>query len=229
MDYIGQELEIFKNATNWKNYYASKIKPYIKGDVLEVGAGIGINTQFLITQAIKSWDYVEPDTALCSQIKSNGIDPAIPQNIVNGTIESLPSNKKYDTIIYIDVLEHIEQSREEIVKVKNKLKPGGHLIILVPAFNFLYNEFDKNIGHFRRYDKTILKADINGILAQKELFYLDSLGFFASVANKWFLHKTLPTHQNINFWDKVIIPLSKITDVIFCKSFGKSLIGIYRN
>lgn len=228
MEYIGNELEIFRNAKNWKKYYAKNIKPFIKGDVLEVGAGLGINTEFMINSEVLTWDYVEPDPRLAASISSNGVSKSISRNIIVGTIDNVDPSTKYDSIVYIDVLEHIEQSKAEIIKIKAALKTGGYLVVLVPAYNFLFNEFDEKVGHFRRYTKVILKNEVNNELVQKKLFYLDSLGFFASLVNKLFLHKSLPSLKNILFWDKVIIPLSKISDVLFFRSFGKSLIGVYQ-
>ncbi len=226
--YIGNELELFKNATNWKTYFSSQINKYIYGDVLEVGAGIGINTSYLLNKnKVNSITCIEPDQVLCLQIKENHKKTFITSaDIINGTIQD--TNKTFDTIIYIDVLEHIEESKKEIEIIRSKLNKGGHLIILVPAFNFLYSEFDKRIGHFRRYNKKKLREETNQTLKEKKIFYLDSLGFFASLTNKLILKKSTPSEENIHFWDKKLIPMTKLIDKMICYTFGKSLIGIYQ-
>ena len=227
-NYIGNELELFKNATKWKKYFSKEIADFIYGDVLEVGAGIGINTNYLLNNnKINSITCIEPDPILCSKIKEYHKETNITASeIINGTIENV--NKTFDTIIYIDVLEHIEHSIDEIELIKKRLNPNGHLIILVPAFNFLYSEFDKRIGHFRRYNKKKLREEINQTLKEKKIFYLDSLGFFASLANKLILKKNTPSEKNIHFWDKKLIPFTKLFDKLICFTFGKSLIGIYQ-
>lgn len=231
IDYIGDELELFKNADNWKRYFSKHIAQYIKGDVLEVGAGIGINTSYLSAtkNEITSWSLLEPDEELASQITAYTDNVDIPnKSIINGTITSVQL-QRYDTIIYIDVLEHIEASKQEIELLKQCLKPGGHAIILVPAYNFLFNDFDRRIGHFRRYDKQLLLKDINKQLSVVHLFYLDSIGFFASLMNKLVLKKELPSPGNVHLWDKFMIPLSYVFDTLFFKSFGKSLIGVFKH
>ena len=89
VDYIGTELDLFKHATNWKKYFSKKLFPFIKGDVLEVGAGIGSNTKFLSAQkeSIDSWFFLEPDKNLASQIEANTADLNLPKKtIVNGVI-----------------------------------------------------------------------------------------------------------------------------------------------
>ena len=102
------------------------------------------------------------------------------------------------------------------------------LIILVPAYNFLYNDFDKAIGHYRRYSKKKLLREINDNFKTEKIFYLDSMGFFASLVNKFFLKKKLPSLDNIRFWDNYLVKLSLVFDILFLKRFGKSLIGIFR-
>jgi SAM-dependent methyltransferase len=226
-EYIGDELSLFENAINWKKYFSSKIKEFVKGDVLEVGAGIGINAEYLINSSVNSWCFLEPDINMTKQITINTKNLKLNnKRIINGCIDQI-IDQKFDTIIYIDVMEHIENPMVEIEKAKSRLNKKGNLIILVPAFNFLYSDFDKRIGHYRRYNKTMLKNEINGILSKKKLFYLDSIGFFASLANRVILKKSLPTINNIMLWDRLLVKLSKISDVLFLNFFGKSLIGIY--
>jgi SAM-dependent methyltransferase len=226
IDYIGTELELFKHAVNWKNYFSSSFREYIKGDVLEVGAGFGVNTSYLVTPACTSWTFVEPDSKLAGKIEDYTAGVTIPKKVIVGTTENVTSGT-FDTIIYIDVLEHIERSVEEIQKAKDLLKPGGHLIILVPAFQFLFNEFDTQLGHFRRYDKPLLRSEIKSRLTEKKLYYLDSCGLCASIANKLFLKKSNINLSQVKFWDNVLVRISKISDIITFRSFGKSLIGVY--
>jgi SAM-dependent methyltransferase len=227
MDYIGNELELFQHATNWKRYFSSAISKYIKGDTLEAGAGLGINTRYLINDRVTSWTFVEPDASLSSKIPANTSEISIPKKVITGTIDNIKT-EKFDTIIYIDVLEHIEKSKEEIMKIRDLLKPGGHMIILVPAYQYLFNEFDEKLGHYRRYNKSLLRSEVNSQLEEKELFYLDSCGLMASLVNKLFLKQAAINLSQVRFWDKVMVNISKVTDLLTLKQMGKSLIGVYQ-
>jgi hypothetical protein len=71
--------------------------------------------------------------------------------------------------------------------------------------------------------------EVAGKLKKEKLFYLDSIGFFASLANKLFLKKEMPSLGNILFWDRYLVSLSKFFDVLFLNQFGKSLIGVFKN
>jgi SAM-dependent methyltransferase len=225
-EYIGKELELFQLAKNWKAYFSSSLHKYISGKVLEVGAGIGTSSSYLVTKEATSWTFIEPDIKLAEKISDNTAGISIPKRIVTGTINDIQS-EKFDTIIYIDVLEHIDKSREEIRKANDLLNPSGHLIILVPAFQLLFSRFDKDLGHFRRYNKTLLRNEVNGTLAENKLFYLDSCGFLASLTNRFLTKQPIIHAIQLKFWDNCLIPLSKITDIICFHKFGKSLVGIF--
>ena len=131
--------------------------------------------------------------------------------------------------MYIDVIEHILDEQTELEIAQSFLKKGGHLIILVPAHNFLYNEFDQSIGHRRRYKKKMLRNLVPKQLEQQRLIYLDSLGLIASLANKLILKQSYPSLKQIRFWDRTIVPASKMIDTLSFYLIGKSLLGIWKN
>lgn len=228
--YIGNELELFSHAHNWKGYYRKPLSPFIRGEVLEVGAGIGETTAHLYNENVTTWLCLEPDASLANKIEKKINEKTLPANcrLQVGTTHSLSPNTFFDTIIYIDVIEHIEYDIQEIDRASALLKPGGHLIILVPAHQYLFSPFDKAIGHYRRYNKSRLQKVITYSLQKKKLFYLDSLGLLASLTNKWFLKKEYPTLKDVKFWDRIIIPVSKLIDPLIGYSTGKSLIGVWQ-
>ncbi len=221
--YIGEELQVFEYAKNWKKYFSTFLKPFIQGKTLEAGAGIGGTTSFLNNGQPTSWLCMEPDVELLKQIDQKIKLGLLPSNCksIGGTILDL--NETFDTIIYIDVIEHIENDRKEVSMAISKLNQGGHLIILVPAFNFLYSPFDKAIGHYRRYSKKMLRDIMPSEVVIKKLLYLDTAGFFSSLANKYFLKQNEPTKEQVLFWDRFLLKFSLVLDKIFFQQFGKSV------
>lgn len=227
ISYQGTELELFQKAVHWKQYLKEEIGPYLTGDVLELGAGIGANTKLFLysNPKITSWTCVEPDPKLANKIDKN---TSIPLSVVVGTLFNLTEKNKFDTAIYIDVLEHIENDREELLRLVQHLKPLGKLIILSPAHQFLFSSFDKKQGHHRRYNKKSLMSVIPSSFKEISIYYLDSLGILASLFNRLILNAESPTPIQIQLWDEQLVRVSKFMDPIFGKKFGKSILGIWR-
>ncbi len=227
--YPGDELSLFQHATNWKPYFFSRLMPYVKGDVLEAGAGLGANTKWLYNNKITHLVLLEPDTEMSLLLKEKVESDKTKKNItvINGTLNEV-TDQRFDAILYIDVLEHIEKDREEMMKAVSLLKPNGHLVVLSPAFQSLYSPFDKEIGHYRRYTKKQLRKITPRLLRLVKLQYLDSIGFFASAANRMMLKQSSPSIKQVHLWDKWMIPVSKFTDKLFFHSFGKSILGIWQ-
>lgn len=228
--YIGAELELFSAAKNWKKYIAQLITPYIHGDVLEPGAGIGANTRLFFNKNVSSWVLLEPDKNFCGILLKLLSSHKLPLicSVINGTTNDIKTTERFDTIIYIDVLEHIEDDKSEIVTATNLLKQNGKLILLSPAHNFLMSPFDKAIGHYRRYSKKMLLSIKDERLKTVKIMHVDSLGFFASLANKYFLKQQYPGKKQIAFWDNWMIPASKIIDRILFYGSGKTIIAVWK-
>jgi hypothetical protein len=224
--YPGQELVLFKDAVVWKKYLAKKIRPYLHGSVLEVGAGLGSTTKILNDGSASAWIMLEPDNRMFRFLNEKKNSLPLNTSIINGTIADVTI--KTDTILYIDVLEHIETDQSELSAAAAHLNYQGHLIALSPAFNFLYSEFDKAIGHFRRYTKKEIKKIGPASLELVASHYLDTAGFFASMANRILLHRPYPSGKQVQFWDKCLVPVSRITDRLFLYSFGKSILTIWK-
>ena len=223
--YIGSELELFKKARNWKAYWRARIAEFVRGDVLEVGAGIGANTQTLAGLAYDRWTCLEPDAVLAARIE---LPPGGRHKIVVGTIADLSADVKFDAILYIDVLEHIEDDRGEMARAADRLKPGGALIVMSPAHPFLFTPFDAAIGHFRRYTRATLQATAPVGLQVTKLVYLDAAGMLASAGNRMLLRSAMPTERQILTWDRLLVPVSRWIDPLFAGRVGKNVLGVWR-
>lgn len=228
--YIGQELTIFAHATNWKNYYTSIIQAYFGTRVVEVGAGIGATTLVMCDGSQDIWICLEPDPILRDKIDwliSNGKLPLCCRT-QGGFVSDLTQGNSFDTFIYIDVLEHIEDDYAELAAASDRLSLGGRLIVLSPAFNFLYSPFDRSIGHYRRYDKKMFQALTPKDCKIEKMMYLDSIGMVTSLVNRFILRQSMPTIEQILLWDQRIIPLTKWIDQLTGYKSGRSLLGIWR-
>ena len=223
--YIGNELELFQHATNWKKYFSSFFKKYVKGNVVEVGAGLGTTTPFIFNDKVSKYICIEPDEKLADEIINKINNQKLSQlcTVHKGVLAD--SNISLaDAIFYIDVIEHIKDDRIELLAATRTLKSGGFLCVLVPANPSDFSPFDKAIGHFRRYNKKMLLHAIPEELNIKWCRYVDSVGSISSKINKLFLKQEYPTKNQILFWDRILIPLSRLIDPLIGYSAGKSLL-----
>ena len=182
--YPGAELALFAQARNWKSYVKSEIDEYLVGDVLEIGAGIGGTTTALNDGSARRWLCLEPDQNQVNRLqlllgRHRGHAPVV----VAGSVAAFAQKPIFDCILYIDVLEHIEDDYLQIQTAAQLVRPGGHIVVLSPAHEWLFSEFDKNIGHRRRYNKRTLGKLMPSEWKKIKLKYLDSIGVFLSLGN----------------------------------------------
>jgi SAM-dependent methyltransferase len=227
--YEGGELDLFLAARNWKTYWSGKIRPHIGDNVLEVGAGFGANTPYLYGGARRRWVCLEPDAALAARIPEQLKDYPWAGNIETrvGTLRDIPEEERFDTLVYIDVLEHIEDDHGELRAAASRLAPGGKIIVLSPAHPKLFTEFDRAIGHFRRYTRASLRACTPPGTRLLQDYYLDAAGLMASSANRLLLHQSMPSARQIQFWDRWLVTNSRWLDPIFAYRLGKTVIGVW--
>jgi SAM-dependent methyltransferase len=228
--YPGGELSLFARAANWKSYYGKMIRPFLGEQVLEVGAGLGATGLALCKPHHRRWLCLEPDGALFGQLQEQLQHGELPPffQAIPGTIADLPPGEQVDTILYIDVLEHIEQDGAEVRQARERLRPGGFLVILAPAHPFLYSPFDRSIGHYRRYTRRSLSAAIPSGMECRLLRYLDSVGLFASLGNRLLLKQDAPSLKQILFWDRILVRGSRLVDRLLAYRLGKSVLGVWQ-
>ena len=227
-EYEGNELSLFSQATNWKAYLTAQLRPFIRGQVLEVGAGIGATTSALWTVAASQWIALEPDARLADQARAHFQARKLDGVMVReGTIASLEARESFDTILYVDVLEHIEADTAELQAAARHLRPGGHLIVLSPAHQWLFSPFDAAIGHVRRYDARRLKSVHLPGLALLRLRYMDAVGMTASLANRLLLRRSMPSAAQIAIWDRLLVPASRVVDPCVAFRVGKSILAVW--
>jgi SAM-dependent methyltransferase len=172
---------------------------------------------------------LEPDAALASRItellRSRDLPACCRLHV--GVLADLPAGEGlFDAILYIDVIEHIEDDAAELQRAYNRLAPGGAILIVVPAHQWLFSPFDKAIGHFRRYSRSRLRQVLPAGSHIQQLVYLDSVGLLASAANKLLLRQSYPTLGQIKFWDTTIVPVSRIADRVTGFALGKSVLAV---
>lgn len=223
--YPGGELELFAGARNWKRYLRRRIGPSVRGRVLEVGAGIGATTRALWDEGVEGWVLLEPDPRMVEGLRRAVDDGGLPARcrVVEGTLDAV-GDERFDCILYVDVLEHIERDREELERASARLAPGGRVVVLSPAHGWLFTDFDRALGHHRRYDLRALRTMTPPTLRVVQAEYLDAVGILASLGNRLLLRSAQPTPGQIRVWDRAMVPVSRILDPLLGRRLGKSVL-----
>jgi hypothetical protein len=222
--YIGNELELFENAPNWKSYLFTEIEKYVgrRNFSIEVGCGIGANSSY-IARFSNKYIGIEPDALLCKKaiLRYPEFD------FINGFFSEakIKSDVMPDLVLLIDVLEHIEDDHLEITKIWESLELGATLVILVPAHQFLFSKFDASVGHYRRYSKKSLTKVMSSHNAALKIIELDSIGFILSLASKILNPNGVMTLKKVKLWN-LLVPISKKIDSLLRFKIGKSILLI---
>ena len=221
--YPGKELEIFDKAVIFQKYIHWLIKKYIKNKTLEVGAGLGSFTKTYINN-VENINLTEIDQGNFDVLKNKFNDQKI--KVFSKKIQDI--DDMFDTVIYLNVLEHIEKDVDEIDFALSKCKKDGYLVILVPAHQKLYSNFDREIGHFKRYDKNFFKRNYKNA-ELKKLIYVDAMGYFLYFLNKiLFSKESYPSSIKVQIWDKLFTPITFFIDLITGYKFGKNILCIIK-
>jgi len=195
-----------------------------------------VNTEIFLPslRPVTRWVSLEPHASLAAKARERGLTLAngAAVEVVVSDLLSLGAGyehvKNFDSILYVDVLEHMQDDRGEIRRAVSLMRRDGKLIVLSPSHNFLFSIFDSCVGHFRRYDRESLCSLAPTNLELLSVRYLDSAAFFASLANKLFLKQDLPTAAQVRFWDSVLVRISKFTDLATAYRFGKSILAVWQ-
>ena len=220
-------LENLKQADRYNNWIFEQIEPHLGKDVLEVGCGNGNFTVYLTTQCDRVTG-IDIDPEYVSTAK-NRLARRSNVKIVQQDINKLETKNSFDTVVMLDVLEHIEHDVLILQKLNALLKPGGKLIIKVPALNSIYGEMDRVIGHYRRYNKKTLIATFEQAnITPSIVWYFNIAGIAGWWLNSKVLKRTTPPSEQVSLFDKVVPVLNAIENSVK-PPVGLSLFAVATN
>ncbi len=219
-------------AVNYHRWILELMKPFLGKHLVEVGAGTGAFSDLLLETSPETLSLIEP-SAMFETLQANLAKHdsaaqirAFP-NIFAEVAAQIEAEQSPDSIIYINVLEHIEDDRLELEIVHRTLRENGRVFVFVPALPALFSEFDKQIGHFRRYRKGELaeKFRTTGfrILLSR---YFDAAGIFPWLV-KYRLLKSLTIESGaVHLYDKFVVPVAKPIESFLPLPLGKNLLFV---
>ncbi|MFM7262135.1 MAG: glycosyltransferase [Acidimicrobiales bacterium] len=218
-----RELEVLSNTPVSTSIIVDEIAPHLGRRVLEVGAGLGAVTRELTGRGL-TVTALEPDPSLFARL-GTGTTGA---TLVNGTLDDVPEGELFETVLYVNVLEHIRDDSHELRRAVARLAPGGNIVVFVPALPALYGTMDEVSGHHRRYRRAELGAVFASAgLEVRVLRAFDTVG----VLPYWFMYRVLRRRTlggaSVGLYDRVIVPLSRaVGRVTRGRGPGKNLVAV---
>jgi len=229
-DKKGEEiLEAISAAGAFNRWMFNTIQPYCHGRILEIGSGVGNISAYFINanQDISLSDirvgYRETLKKTFPKQSVYDVDIVDPEFELHQ--KSLLGT--FDTCFALNVVEHVKDDHLAIRQMLKLLKPGGQLIILVPAYQALYNPIDHSLGHYRRYTKKSLGALLKPYGELEKLFHFNFAGIFAWwMGGKLFRQDTIPKSEMKLY--NTFVPVFRILDQVMMKQAGLSVVGVLK-
>lgn len=228
--YDGHDLEALFELINYQRWIAALITPYMGRHAVEFGAGIGAMSRWLVSP-VDRIDLVEPSPNLLGRLSERFAGDkrvhVVPSSL--DTYVAAQPEQSLDSAVLINLLEHIDDDVTALRKIGRVLRPGGHLLVFVPAMPSLYSRLDEILGHHRRYTR----KNLSGIAEAADfeivtLRYFDLLGVLP-----WWLINTLGRKESFDaglsrLYDRVCVPVSRLLESLASPPIGKNLLLVAR-
>jgi SAM-dependent methyltransferase len=230
--YQGRDLEAMSFADRYHRWILRDFRPYLGARLVEVGAGAGSFSELLLESRPESLTLVEPSAemfplleARVAAAREGGANVSTYNSIFRSVADEIAARERPDSIIYVNVLEHIADDEGELAAVSRALTVGGRAFVFVPALGWLYGDFDREVGHVRRYAKAELegKCERAGLRVVASR-YFDLLG----VAPWWVKYRLLKSSEleprAVRLYDRYCVPLASAAERLVRPPLGKNIL-----
>jgi SAM-dependent methyltransferase len=216
-----------EDRRNYHRYQHSLIAPHRGRSVLEIGAGTGaLSAQFRDTDRIVVTD-VDPEAVdhLTQRFAGRADVEIRSLNLIAG--ETL--DEPVETAVAVNVLEHLADDAEALRTLSRSVRPGGSLVLFVPGYDQLYGDFDRKVGHFRRYTPERLRATAEraglSVTSCRPVNLLGGLAWWAAVRKGG---TGSPRPRMVRMYDRVVVPLTRLVERFWTPPFGQSIFCVAR-
>jgi SAM-dependent methyltransferase len=215
------------NQPRYRRYQHELIAPHCGRSILEVGAGLGeFAAQF---QQLDRLVVTDADPGAVEVLRRRFADRPEVEARQLALGEPLSLAKPVDSVVAINVLEHIEDDAAALASLAGLVVPGGSIVLWVPGYQQLYGDFDRRVGHVRRYTPATLADAVRraGLRAElvKPVNLLGGLAWWAAVRRGG---STTPNPRLVGLYDRFIVPVTRAVERRIPVPFGQSVIGVAR-
>lgn len=220
-------LEALESAHRYNGWIAGLTLPHLGDDPVEIGSGIGVGAGLWLEFGLPKITVSDPDPECLRLLRERfGDDSRV--RIAEIDLETPPEGD-HSAVVALNVLEHIADDRGALRGAARLVRPGGRIVVFVPAFPFAAGEFDRQIGHKRRYTiDTILGAFADAGIEQTSARYVNAPGLLAWFAGVRLLRLVPGDGPLLQAWDRLVIPATRRVEAHWSPPFGQSVLAVGR-
>lgn len=231
--YAGRDLEGMCFAENYHRWILRIFQPFLGTKLVEVGAGTGSFSELVLKGRIESLALVEPSAEMYKILhgRIDRTDRAVQITTYNSfftrVADHIRLHQRPDSIIYVNVMEHIADDELELRVAHKTLDDGGRIFIFVPALRWLYGSLDQQIGHHRRYSRAELESKCS-----RAGFRLIRSGYFdfAGIVPWGIKYRVLRSDKldpkAVMLYDRFVVPAARAVESVIKPPIGKNLFVI---
>ncbi len=212
----GRALEVHAGTPQLNRWYFSKFADRVRGDVLELGSGIG-NISGLIAETADSLLATEIESGYVASLRERFADAPhvdVARFDLEGPLPASVAERTFDTVLSMNVIEHVADDLGAVRRVSSRLKPGGWMLTYVPAMPFAYGPMDEALGHHRRYTRaTFGRLMEDAGLVVDRLEYMNALGLVGWWVNNKVLRRRIPDPSQVGVFER-LMPLVRLEDLV---------------
>jgi SAM-dependent methyltransferase len=223
---LAETLDALTEAVNYADWVLEMIQPYLGSTMLELGAGHGTVTELLLRHG----KVTAADLSLrCVELLRERFDEHPDVEVLHGDVATVVAGRTFDSVVLVNVLEHIEDDAAALRDILGGLRPGGTVVLFVPAFQALYSEFDRMVGHYRRYRRDVLAGMLAGAgFEVVEARYVNCIGAVAWWVVARQLGRFPKSRTAMRSYDRTVVPVIRAIESRWTPPFGQSVLCIGR-
>lgn len=225
-----RSLEAGLAAERYHRWLADMAIPYLGANPIELGSGLGNYAQWWLDNAqISRITLVERDPSRLRHLRARFA--AIGRvHVTDLDIFALRGERaQHTSLVAYNFLEHVEQDSLALRAAHRLCKPGAPVVMFVPAFQFVFGDFDRQVGHFRRYTRASLgRTFLEAGLIPESIHYVNAPGLVTWLVAVKLLHMSPTDSRLLQLWDAVVVPITRSVERRVNPPFGQSVFGVAR-
>ena len=220
-------LEILESARNYNTWITSLILPHLGDHPVEIGSGLGYQTELLLDSGLQRVTVSEPTSTGVATLRHRfSGDPRVHCSQID--FSETPTG--YHSAAYaVNVLEHVEDDVGALEGAARLVRPGGKVVVFVPACPAAMSKFDRELGHHRRYTRATLRAAVVAAGLEPEIVrYVNAPGLPVWLVWIRLLRRRPNEGLALTMWDRLVVPAARAVERRAEPPFGQSLLAVAR-